>query len=229
METIAINGTPRTELGKKATRALRRAGNVPCNIYGGKETVNFYAPVTAFRKLIYTPEFRVAEISVDGKTYRGIIKDSQFDPITDALMHLDFQELVENVKVKVFVPLILKGTPKGSTEGGVLEQIFRKLHIIALPKHLPSKIEIDVADMELGHVKRIKDLNVEGVTFLHPAMNPIARVMIPREVKEEVPAAAVPAEGAAATPAAGTTPAAPGATPPAADAKAGDKKDDKKK
>ena len=75
METIVINGTPRTELGKKATRALRRAGNVPCNLYGGKETLNFYAPVASFRKLIYTPDFRMAEIVVGGKNYKASIKD----------------------------------------------------------------------------------------------------------------------------------------------------------
>ena len=73
METISINGTPRTELGKKATRALRKAGNVPCNLYGGKETLNFYAPVASFRKLIYTPDFRLAEITVDGKIFKAIV------------------------------------------------------------------------------------------------------------------------------------------------------------
>src|SRR5580698_8595167 len=113
METVVINGTPRTELGKKATRALRRAGNVPCNIYGGKETLNFYAPAAAFRKLIYTPDFKFAEIQLDGKSYRAIVKDSQFEPVNDSMLHLDFQELNEDVKVKVAIPLRLKGTPKG--------------------------------------------------------------------------------------------------------------------
>ncbi|HWB64834.1 MAG TPA: 50S ribosomal protein L25, partial [Chitinophagales bacterium] len=121
METVVIDGTPRTDLGKKATRALRRAGNVPCNIYGGKETVNFYAPVASFRRLIYTPSFRVAEIKVGDSTYRAIVKDSQFDPVKDDLMHLDFQELIDDRPVKVSVPLKLNGTPKGITAGGVLE------------------------------------------------------------------------------------------------------------
>ena len=107
MEKVVINGTPRTELGKKATRALRKAGNVPCNLYGGKETLNFYAPLTEFRKLIYTPDFRLAEINLSGKTYSAIVKDSQFAPVNDSLLHLDFQELVETSKVKVFIPLRL--------------------------------------------------------------------------------------------------------------------------
>jgi len=217
METVVINGTPRTELGKKATRALRKAGNVPCNLYGGKETLNFFAPVSEFRKLIYTPEFRVAEINLNGKTYKAIVKDSQFEPVKDTLQHLDFQELVDDVKVKVFIPLKLKGTPKGLVAGGKLEQVFRKLHVLALPKDIPSEIVVDIADMDLGAIKRIKEIEIPGVTFLHSPSNPFAKVQIPRQVVEEAPAAA------AATPAAG----APAA--PAADAKAEEKKDDKKK
>ena len=226
METIVINGTPRTELGKKATRALRRAGNVPCNLYGGKETLNFYAPVASFRKLIYTPDFRMAEIVVGGKNYKAIIKDSQFEPVKDTLLHLDFQEMIDTKKVKVSVPLRLKGTPKGIIEGGVLEQAFRKLQLFALPKDIPTVIEIDVTDMGLGSIKRISEIQLPGVTLLHGANNPFAKVMIPRQVKEEVPTAAAAAPGAtAATPDA----AAPAGAAAKADDKKADKKDDKKK
>ena len=220
MEKVVFNGTPRTELGKKATRALRKAGNTPCNLYGGTETLNFYAPTSAFRKLIFTPDFRVAEINLDGKTYTAIVKDSQYEPILGGLLHLDFQEMVDNVKVKVAIPLKLKGTPKGITDGGVLEIAFKKLNILALPKDIPSVIEVDVAAMQLGDIKRIKDIVIPGVTILHAPSNPFAKVQIPRAVKEEVPAAAA----AAAAPAAGATPA---AAAPAAD-KDKDKGKDKK-
>lgn len=200
METVVINGTPRTELGKKATRALRKAGNVPCNLYGGKETLNFFAPVSEFRKLIYTPEFRVAEINLNGKTYKAIVKDSQFEPVKDTLQHLDFQELVEDVKVKVFIPLKLTGTPKGLVLGGKLEQVFRKLHVLALPKDIPSEIVVDIADMDLGAIKRVRDIEIPGVTFLHAPANPFVKLQVPRKaVEEAAPAAATPAAGAAAT------------------------------
>ncbi len=211
METVVINGTPRTELGKKATRALRKAGNVPCNLYGGKETLNFYAPVAEFRKLIYTPDFRLAAINLNGNTYKAILKDSQFEPVKDALLHLDFQELVDNVKVKVHVPLIFTGTPKGIILGGKLEQVFRKLHVLALPKDLPESITIDVSDMDLGSIKRIKEIELPGVTFLHTPATPFAKMQVPRA------AAAAAAESA------------PAAAAPAAAAKADDKKDEKKK
>ncbi len=199
MQTVTINGTLRTDLGKKATRALRRAGNVPCNLYGGKESLNFYAPVSAFRKLIYTPEFRFAQIEVDGKTFKAIVKEAQFDSIKDDLLHLDFQELVDTVKVKVSVPLKLNGNPKGVATGGKLEQVIKKLTILALPKDLPHSIEVDVTDLELGGIKRISDIHLPGVSILLSASNPIARVIIPRAVKEEV--VATPA-AATATPAA---------------------------
>ncbi len=194
METIAINGTPRTELGKKATRALRKAGNVPCNLYGGKETLNFYAPVSAFKKLIYTPEFRLAEISLGGKTYKAILKESQFEPVKDTLLHIDFQELVDNVKVKVSVPLHLSGTPRGVANGGKLEQVLKRVSIIALPKDLPSHITVDVTSMDNGDIKRLRDISVPGVTFLLADSNPLARVNVPRQVKED--AAAAPAADA---------------------------------
>ena len=193
METIAINGTPRTELGKKATRALRKAGNAPCNIYGGTGSVNFYAPVSAFKKLIYTPDLRLAEITVDGKTYKAIVKDLQFDPVKDSLLHIDFQELVDDVKVKANVQLNFEGNAKGVAAGGKFEQVVRRLNIIALPKDLPTAINVDIADMDLGGIKRIKDIDQPGVSFLLSGSNPIARVSIPRAVKE---VAAADAKGA---------------------------------
>ncbi|MFN8286769.1 MAG: 50S ribosomal protein L25 [Chitinophagales bacterium] len=203
METVVINGAPRTDLGKKATRALRRAGNVPCNLYGGASTINFQAPAAEFRKLIYTPELRIAEINVEGKTYRAIVKELQFEPVKDALLHIDFQELQENVPVKVNVALNLVGTPKGITAGGKLEQAVRRLRIKALPKDLVAHIDLNIADMELGAVKRVRDLAGNGLTFLHSEALPLVRVTIPRTVVEEAPAAAA---APAAAPAAAAKP-----------------------
>lgn len=201
METIVINGTPRTELGKKATRALRKAGQVPCNLYGGTATVNFSAPVSSFRKLIYTPDFRIAEINVEGKAVKAIVKEIQFEPVKDTILHIDFQELVDTVPVKISVPLRLNGNPKGVADGGKLEQVIRRLNIIALPKYLPTAIEMDIADMQLGSIKRINDIQLEGVKILLSGSNPVARVNVPRAVKEEAAAAAP----AAAAPAAAKT------------------------
>ncbi|MCS6820116.1 MAG: 50S ribosomal protein L25 [Chitinophagales bacterium] len=184
METVIINGTARTELGKKATRALREAGNVPCNLYGGEKNVNFYAPLNQFRKLVYTSDFKVAEIHVDGQTYRAIVKEIQFDPVTDAIRHLDFQELVPGRAVKVSLPLRLKGTPKGAAMGGKLEQTIKRLNVLAKPEFLRESIELNVEDMDLGAIKRIRDIQIEGIELLHAPAIPVARMSVPRAAKE---------------------------------------------
>jgi len=205
MEVVKIEAQKRTELGKKATNVLRKQGQIPCNLYGGKENVNFYAPYASFRSLIFTPDFKLAEISVDGVTYRAILKDLQANPVNENIDHLDFQELVEDRKVKVNVPLKFTGTPKAAAMGGKVEQTMRKLTVLSLPKDLPAVITMDVSDMDFGSIKRIKELSIPGVEILHSPNIPVARLNITRAAKEEA-AAAKPA--AAAAPAAAAKPAA---------------------
>ena len=190
METIDIQGMPRTDLGKKATRALRRAGNIPCNIYGGSESVNFYGTESSFRKLIYSPDYRLAAITIDGKTRNCIVKEIQSHPVTDAIQHIDFQELVENNPVRVSLPLRLTGTPKGQAMGGKLEQSLRSLVVSCLPKHLVGVIEVDVTDMDLGSIKRVRDIQVDGIQIITAAAMPIAKMPIPRAAKEAATEAA---------------------------------------
>ncbi len=196
MEVVKIEAQLRTDLGKKASKGLRKQGNIPCNLYGGKENVNFYAPASSFKAIIFTPDFKLAEISVGGKTYRAILKDLQAEPVTDRIDHLDFQELVDDKPVKVAVPLKFTGTPKAAAMGGKVEQTMRKLNILALPKDLPSVITLDVSDMDFGHIKRIKELSVPGVTILHSQSIPVARLQVTRAVKEEAAAAAKAAPAA---------------------------------
>ncbi|MCW3124711.1 MAG: ribosomal protein [Bacteroidetes bacterium] len=212
MEVVKIEAQLRTDLGKKAAKTLRKQGNIPCNLYGGKENINFYAPQTSFKSIIFTPDFKLAEITVGGKTYKAILKDLQADPVTDRVDHLDFQELVEGTPVKVAVPLRFTGTPIAAAMGGKVEQTMRKLNIFALPKDLPSIITLDVSDMDFGSIKRIKELSVPGVEILHSPNIPVARLLVTRAVKEEAAAVAAPAAAAA-------TPAAAGAAKPAATAK----------
>ena len=208
MEVVKIEAQKRTELGKKATNVLRKQGQIPCNLYGGKENVNFYAPYASFRTLIFTPDFKLAEISLDGKVYRAIVKDLQANPVNENIDHLDFQELVEGRKVKVNVPLKFTGTPIAAAMGGKVEQTMRKLTVFALPKDLPSVILMDVSDMDFGSIKRIKEIDLPGVEILHSPNIPVARLNVTRAVKEEAAAAAAPAK-AAAPAAAAKAPAAP--------------------
>src|SRR4051812_34189613 len=120
MKSVKIEGNKRSEIGKKATRQLRSEGQVPAVIYGGKEPIHFSAPAMSFRTLVYTPEFQIAEINVSGTPYRAIMKDLQFDVITDELSHVDFMELVEDRKVVATLPLKFVGQPQGVKDGGRL-------------------------------------------------------------------------------------------------------------
>ena len=199
MEVVKIEAQKRTDLGKKATNVLRKQGQIPCNLYGGKENLNFYAPYASFRSLIFTPDFKLAEIVVDGVTYRAILKDLQANPVNEHINHLDFQELVETRKVKVNVPLRLTGTPKAAAMGGKVEQTLRKLIILALPKDLPSVITLDVSDMDFGSIKRVSELNLPGVEILHSHHIPVARLQVTRAEKEVAAAAAAAPAAAPAT------------------------------
>jgi large subunit ribosomal protein L25 len=135
MNTITIEGQLRTESGKKATRQLRSQQLVPGVIYGGKTEVNFAAPAASFKNLVYTSEFMLADIKVDGNTYRCILKDLQFNKVTDLLTHLDFLELVEDKKIIANLPLKYTGVPAGVKAGGKLVTKMKTIKIKTLPKY----------------------------------------------------------------------------------------------
>ena len=141
MKTITIEGQLRTELGKRATRQLRSQDKVPGVIYGGAKEINFSAPAMAFKSLVYTPDFQFAEIKLDGKTYRCILKDLQFDKVTDKLIHVDLLELVEDKKVIASIPLKFVGSPVGVKEGGKLHIKMKSLKVKTYPKYLRENIE----------------------------------------------------------------------------------------
>jgi len=230
MKSINIEGKSRSNTGKKETGTLRKQGNIPCSIYGGKENVNFYAPSTSFKELVYTPEFYTANISVDGKTFSCVMQDIQFHPISDEILHIDFRELNPEKKMILELPVKLEGTPAGAKEGGKIYQRMKRIRVRLLPKDLIEHITVKIDHLTLGKSVRVGDMKMDGIEFLNAPHIPIVSVLIPRVEKEEAPAAAT-TEAAAATaaaPAAGTTPPAAGTTPPAAE-KGAEKKEDKKK
>jgi large subunit ribosomal protein L25 len=213
MKTITIEGQLRTEIGKQATRQLRSEEKVPGVIYGGAKEVNFSAPLTSFKTLVYTPDFQLAEIKVDGKSYRCILKDLQFDKVSDTLIHADFLELVEDKKVIATIPLKFTGAAKGVKDGGKLITKMKTLKIKTLPKYLKENIEVDLTELELNGNVRVQDVKAENYEILNSPRIPIASIVLTRQLKQEE-AGAAPAAGAkaAAAPAA----AAPAAAKPAA-------------
>src|ERR1700733_6383741 len=142
MKTITIEGQLRTEHGKQATRQIRSEGNVPGVIYGGAKELSFSAPATAFKTLVYTPDFQLAEVKLEGKSYRCILKDLQFDKVSDQLIHVDFLELVEDKKVIATIPIKFTGSPVGVKAGGKLITKIKALKVKTYPKYLRENIKV---------------------------------------------------------------------------------------
>ena len=198
MKTITIEGQLRTESGKKATRQLRSQQLVPAVIYGGKTEVNFSAPATAFKSIVYTSEFMFANITVDGTSYNCILKDLQFDKVTDVLIHLDFLELVEDKKVIATLPLKYTGTPLGVKAGGKLVLKIKSVKVKTLPKFLKENIEVDINNLELNENIRVENIKADNMEIMNSPRIPIASVTMTRQLKQEETAAAKAPVGKAA-------------------------------
>ena len=196
MKKITIEGQRRTELGKQAARLLRSEEKVPGVIYGGAKEVNFSAPATSFKTLVYTPDFQLAEVRVEGKSYNCILKDLQFDKVSDDLIHADFLELVEDRKVVATIPIKFTGAAKGVKDGGKLITKMKALKIKTLPKYLKENIEVDLTNLELNGNVRVEDVKEENYEILNSPRIPIASIVLTRVLKQEE--AAVPVAGAAA-------------------------------
>ena len=185
MKTVTIEGQLRTENGKKAARQIRSQENVPGVIYGGAQEVNFYAPAKAFKPLVYTGEFQLANVTVDGKTYTCILKDLQFDKISDSLLHVDLLELVEDKKVIATLPLKFVGTSIGVKGGGKLVIKMKALKIKTLPKFLKETIEVDITNLELNANIRVEDVKDPNYEIQNSPRIPIASVVMTRQLKQE--------------------------------------------
>lgn len=197
MKTITIEGHLRTEHGKKAARQIRSQDNVPGVIYGGAQEVNFYASAKAFKPLVYTSEFQLAEVTVDGKMYKCILKDLQFDKVEDSLIHVDLLELVGDKKVVATLPLKFTGTSIGVKGGGKLVTKMKSLKVKALPNDLRESISVDITNLELNGNIRVEDVKVDGMEILNSPRIPIASVVLTRLLKQEE-ATATPAAAPAA-------------------------------
>ena len=201
MKTITIEGQLRTGFGKSATRQLRSQDMVPGVIYGGSQEINFYAPTAAFKNFVYTPSFQIAEVVLDGKTYRTILKDLQFDKVDDSLIHIDLLELVDDKKVIADIPVKFVGASKGVKDGGKLVTKMKSLKVKTYPKYLKEQIEVPIDNLELNGNIRVEDVQEANYEILNSPRIPIASVVMTRQLKQEeasAPAAAAKAPAAAA-------------------------------
>jgi large subunit ribosomal protein L25 len=158
---------------------------VPGVIYGGTEEINFYALASAFKSLVYTQEFQFAEVSVNGKSHKCILKDLQFDKVTDLLSHVDLLELVEDKKVIATIPLKFTGAAAGVKAGGKLITKMKALKVKTLPKYLKEAIEVDLTNLELNGNIRVEDVKADNYEVMNSPRIPIASIVMTRQLKQE--------------------------------------------
>jgi large subunit ribosomal protein L25 len=184
MQTFTIDGNLRTEVGKKASKADRAAGRIPGVIYGGNnENIHFTTTLNAVRHLVYSPNFYKVIINVDGKSYETLLKDVQFHPTTEEILHIDFHMLIAGNKVTAEIPVKIVGSSEGVRVGGKLLVKVRKLKVKSYPEALKDFIEVDITPLKLGQSVKVKDLPDQGFEIMNAPSIPIASIEIPRALR----------------------------------------------
>lgn len=181
MKSILIKGSERESVGKKATKALRNAGKVPCVVYGGGEKpLHFSADELAFRDLVYTPAAHTVEIDLGDTKVSAIMQDIQFHPVTDNILHIDFYQLFDDKEVTMNIPVRLQGNSPGVRNGGRLLFRKRKLAIKALPDKLPDFFDVDISKLKIGQNISVESLLSDDFTILHPDSTVVVQVKTQR-------------------------------------------------
>ncbi|MDY3287511.1 MAG: 50S ribosomal protein L25/general stress protein Ctc [Bacteroidaceae bacterium] len=173
MKSINVKGTARTATGKKATRDLRKNGGVPCNLYGESKNENGESIAMSFattqeelRKLVYSPDIYSVNLTIDGKECKAVMKELQFHPVTDQLLHVDFYEITEEKPIVMEVPIQMTGLAEGVKAGGKLAASVRKLKVRAPYTAIPEKLIIDVTNLALGKTIKVGELSFEGLELV---------------------------------------------------------------
>jgi large subunit ribosomal protein L25 len=196
MISLEIQGTKRSEFGKKGSKTDRKNGNVPAVLYGGDDVIHFTVTPASVKHLIYTPDFKIADLMIDGTHYRAILKQTQFHPVTDELLHIDFLRLIEKKPIKVEVPLRFKGVSPGVKVGGKLIQQIRKIKIKTTPEFLVDELKADISKLDLGQALRVREVIVpNGVEIINNSATPVALIEIPRALKAAAAAEAKAEKG----------------------------------
>ena len=196
MKKAQLSGSLRTNVGKKATNALRNEELVPCVIYGQGEQVHFSVRSVDVQKIIFSPEVYQVEIDVEGgRKVLAIIQDLQMHPVKGTPMHVDFLELNDKKPAKVSLPLLSTGASIGVMNGGKLSQPYRKLRVTGLPGDLPDSITLDVSELRIGQSIRVSDISIDGVEFREPAAAVVLGVKMARGATDEEEEETAEAEG----------------------------------
>jgi large subunit ribosomal protein L25 len=196
MKSITIKGSERENVGKKATKAVRDAGMVPCVIYGGNQPVHFVADERAFKDLVYTPNAHTVVVELNGTSYNVIMQDIQFHPVSDKILHIDFFQLSDDKEIIMEVPVKVTGTSPGVLLGGVLRLNQRRLKVKALPKNLPDFVEANISELQMGNKLYVTKLEVNNFKLMHPDNTVVCQVRISRAAMKAAQEAAKAEKGA---------------------------------
>jgi len=207
MKTIEIKGSFRKELGKKSTKLLRKEDNVPCVIYGKEKNIHFHAHENSFKNLVYTHEAHLVKLSLDDKEYKAVLKDMQFHPVSDKILHADFIEIFDNKPVIISIPVKVLGDSVGVIAGGKLSIRRRTLKVKGLAPDLPEFLPVDITDLKIHQSVKVGDLSFPKIELLDPKISTVLSVATSRVVQkteeetlaEEAAATAATAAAAAAT------------------------------
>ena len=183
MKTFELKGTARPEVGKKASKSARANDAIPCVLYGGKEIAHFQIEAKDVRKLIYSPEIFVVALDLGGKKANAILKEIQFHPVKDTILHIDFLEIFDNKPITMAVPVKLNGLAEGVKQGGKLTQEMRTIKVKALYKNVPERLEINVENLGLGKTIQVGSLSFDKLTLLDNAVNVVAAVKLTRAAR----------------------------------------------
>ncbi len=185
MEIVNIKAEKREKVGTKWTVKTRKEGLIPGVIYGAHVNLNISVKPLDVRPLVYTPDFKLAEITVDGEVHQCILKEIQQNSVTDELSHIDFLKLNPGSKVKIVVPVRFTGNSEGVKAGGKFQPRLKSVKIKVDPKDIISEVTVDISNMGLGQTVRVKDIvAIPGVEILNPPAVPLASITIPRVLKE---------------------------------------------
>ena len=203
MKTIEINGTFRKELGKKSSKELRKANNVPCVIYGGQENLHFYTHENNFKNLIYTPDAHLVNLKIEGKEYNAVLKEIQFHPVSDKIIHVDFIEVAKDKPVTIGIPIRVLGDSVGIKAGGKLRIRRRSLLVKGFANDLPEFLPIDITELQIHQSVKVGDLSFDKIELLDPKklmVLAVATSRVAQKTPEELEAETAAAELAAAAP-----------------------------
>lgn len=185
MKSFDLKGTSRTEVGKKSTNELRKNNGIPCVLYGiEKEAKAFSVTTDAVRKLVYTPDIHVVNLTIDGVECTAVLKDIQFHPVKDTILHMDFLQIVEDKPIVMEVPTVLTGLAAGVKLGGKLQQAIRKIKVKAVYANIPEKLTVDVTELGLGKSIKVGELSFEGLELVTPAQTVVCSVAATRASRE---------------------------------------------